>query len=179
MKTKIYAHCNSSEIKYCGTGKVNEDRFPLVRLTERPDYAITIQKGRSTISGVFSAPIGFEMDGGSIPNPAHFYYQPLHPKILPAATAHDYLYTTRMFRDRAICDEIFFQLLLQSGVSLRDARIMWAAVRIGGSKAWNTIEPCILEDRALQPAATNPWTGGYTTFNEYLDYTDYREIIVQ
>lgn len=209
MKTKIYAHCNSNEIKYCGTGKVNKDRFPLVRITEQADYVITIYKDGAFTSGVVSVPVDFEMDGASIPTVAHFYYQPLDPRILRAAAIHDYLYTTSMFKDRAIVDEIFFQILLQKNpileptvhdalytaiaaspdaeemarahrsIPLRDARIMWAAVRIGGAKAWNTIEPCILEDRALQPAATNPWTGGYTTFNEYLDYTDYQEIIVK
>ena len=54
-----------------------------------------------------------------------------------AATVHDYLYTEAK-RSRKVCDHIFYLALRAKGVAKWRAWLMWAGVRLGGSKAYNT-----------------------------------------
>ncbi|ANA49274.1 hypothetical protein PMW_149 [Pseudomonas phage phiPMW] len=52
-----------------------------------------------------------------------------------ASTLHDYLYS-RQILPRKDCDRVFYEALRDEGVAKWRAWLMWAGVRIGGSKAY-------------------------------------------
>lgn len=52
-----------------------------------------------------------------------------------ASTVHDYLYSRKLV-SREQADDIFYEALRQEGVAKWRALLMWAGVRIGGSKAY-------------------------------------------
>lgn len=80
-------------------------------------------------------------DGASIPRIAwRLFGPPLGDTYTGAAVLHDTLYRTQGANgmlSRAQCDEVFFQAMLDSGVSWWRAYAMWAAVRAGGWAAWD------------------------------------------
>jgi hypothetical protein len=81
-------------------------------------------------------PAGYTIDGASIPRLFwSIIGSPFAPELIAAALAHDWIYLVHILK-RAEADEIFYQLLLQCGVSKWRARTMWAAVRSFGFGPW-------------------------------------------
>ena len=79
---------------------------------------------------------GFQYDGASVPRWAWTLAgHPFAQDTLPAATAHDALYAAQLY-DRGFTDRIFKRHLDASGASYRKRKIYWAAVRVGGRRAW-------------------------------------------
>ena len=86
-------------------------------------------------------PAGFTHDLASVPRPLNVFFRK-HGKHSKAAIVHDYLYANQglvsQFKryTRAESDDIFYQAMLESGVSKFKAWCMWCAVRAGGYFAW-------------------------------------------
>ena len=85
------------------------------------------------ISGII--PMNMVTDIATIPR-SFFWWSERDGAHTIAALAHDDLYATERF-SRLLCDEIFYQLLLQFGVSLGRAEAMYAAVRLFGAGMWS------------------------------------------
>lgn len=173
------------------TGLISRNGFPLARVVWSPKYRICI----GGVWGSIDIPAGFLIDGASIPAIAHAYRQPFDPRVLMAAGPHDWMYTTRLFEDRWIADEIFRLILLKMArpsveaefsVAVREATgralegdplnridswVMGRAVRLGGGSAWKDTEPDMLADRALAGSEWPPI--GARKWNEWIDYGDY------
>lgn len=84
--------------------------------------------------GSHTVPKGFVIDGASVPWFMHWYADD-DDELLPAATIHDYLYK-RQRCTRKQADDIFYALLLLTGVRDRKALAVWCAVRTFGWWAW-------------------------------------------
>lgn len=80
---------------------------------------------------------GFEYDGASIPK--IFWWligSPFSGKYRLAATVHDALYATQLLsKDKA--DDIFYNIMIEDGVSKWKALLMYSAVKAGGYFAYN------------------------------------------
>ena len=85
---------------------------------------------------IFYLPEGFVFDGASIPVYARaITYPPFHPDVMAAAIVHDYLYKTKPV-NRKLADLIFYERLLENGVSKIKAQMMHKALRLFGGFAW-------------------------------------------
>ncbi len=81
-------------------------------------------------------PAGFVTDGATIPRVAWpLIGHPMVGRYQAAAIAHDHLYDTQQV-GRLVADALFCEILTQYGVPRWRARIMYAAVRIGGWYLW-------------------------------------------
>lgn len=81
-------------------------------------------------------PQSFVFDFASIPRIAWTIIgSPATGKHRIPALIHDWLYASEMF-ERSICDEVFYMLLRQYGVSWLKSKAMYYAVRLGGSFVW-------------------------------------------
>lgn len=79
----------------------------------------------------FRIPAGFQYDGASIPKAFWgLIGEPDDTKFLEAALVHDYMYGKRM--NRKLADGAFLNYLRKEGVWGFKAKLMWAAVRVGG-----------------------------------------------
>lgn len=91
---------------------------------------------RWTRFGVVEVPAGFVTDFASVPRALW----PLVPKIGPynmAAVVHDWLYREHPRGwTRAQADAVFYDLMIEDGVSKLRAATMYAAVRAGAWWAW-------------------------------------------
>lgn len=86
-----------------------------------------------TIGG-YQIPAGYVTDFATTPR----LVWPLFPPVgrhNPAALVHDYLYDNKL-GTRRHADEVFLRVMLEYGVNLASAYIMFYAVRIGGRKWW-------------------------------------------
>lgn len=79
-------------------------------------------------------PVGFVTDFASVPRSLWNILPPIG-KHNRAALLHDYLYTENI-GSRKKADELFLAVMIEDGVSVFTAWIMYLGVRIGGSKAW-------------------------------------------
>jgi hypothetical protein len=93
-----------------------------------------------------TVPAGFETDLASIPRLARGVIPPSGP-WQRAAVIHDWLYRTRggwywsppyERLTRAQADDVFLAAMAAAGVNWITRQAMWAAVRIGGGKAWGS-----------------------------------------
>jgi hypothetical protein len=80
--------------------------------------------------GCYTVPLGEVTDLASLPRVIRSIYN-VNGISRHAATLHDYLYKTQAFT-RKVCDQIFRQALLDSGMTRRRAAIWYRGVRWGG-----------------------------------------------
>jgi hypothetical protein len=85
-------------------------------------------------------PKGFKTDLASIPRLLRPLFQ-VNGNHRQAAVLHDYLYAKKgrllvIKKTRAECDLMFFKAMLQSGVPVWKARLMYFGVRVGGWASW-------------------------------------------
>jgi len=84
---------------------------------------------------------GFEYDGASIPLLAQpVIGGPWDARRLPAATAHDWLYSSHAV-PRWIADIVFLWLLIANGMTVWRAVVDWWAVARFGRPAWDSHGP--------------------------------------
>ena len=98
---------------------------------------------RDPIHGLIIAPIGMGTDMASVPR---WFWPEIDPTndVGPGAIPHDWLYGSRgLLRPgqprltRPQVDDVLYRALRANGVGWTRARIMWAAVRIGGQSSWD------------------------------------------
>lgn len=106
--------------------------------------------------GEWEARKGDETDGASIPSWAQsFIGLPFDPSFIKAAVIHDH-YCKRQVRNMFETHWVFYDALISSGVTERKAKIMYAAIMIGGPK-WIFVkqgEPCSKGANCVQSLAT-------------------------
>ena len=85
---------------------------------------------------------GFVTDLASTPKPLWSILPPFG-RYLPSAILHDYLYMTKEL-PRKDADKIFYNGMVILGVPKWKAKIMYYAVRIGGSKSYKKHNSYIL-----------------------------------
>ena len=79
----------------------------------------------------------FQYDGASIPPAAwQAIGTPYQPRFMIAAVFHDWLYHTHQLKTQEPTDQLFHELLLQSGVNRARAGLMLAGVRLAGGWYW-------------------------------------------
>lgn len=76
-----------------------------------------------------------------------------------AAYIHDWLYSIESI-PRAVCDRIFYEILVQGG--MWSAYLMYSAVRVGGGLCWPHPLDEVREDRELGRQAMLRWIDTYT-----------------
>jgi len=84
---------------------------------------------------IFTAPTGWRTDGASIPRLLWATGSPLDGHVLPAAIAHDVLYSTH-YVTRAEADRLFLDRMVANGVARWKAWSYYANVRAWGWLAW-------------------------------------------
>ena len=90
---------------------------------------------------LITVPKFFQYDGASIPPAAwQLVGTPFQPRFMTAAVFHDWLYHTHQLKQQQATDELFHDLLLQSGVNKVRAAAMLAAVRLAGGWYWDNDE---------------------------------------
>ena len=102
---------------------------PRRRRLEKP-YSRT-----TSVLGEITVPAGFAWDGASIPRILTASCRPgaLH---VGAALVHDYLYNTKpCTREQA--DRAFLELMIEDGVRLVRATVLYRAVQVAGQKCWD------------------------------------------
>jgi len=82
-----------------------------------------------------TAPTGMRTDLASLPLIARAFLSKLD-RTAWAAVIHDHLYQTHQVT-HVEADFIFFEALLSAGVVRWQARLYWAAVRLGGKNGWD------------------------------------------
>lgn len=88
-------------------------------------------------------PAGATTDGASIP-PAAWTILPPFGAYWRAAVLHDAMYrraTVPPIDHRATADLVFFEAMLACGVRVNTARLIYAAVRECGQRAWDASRP--------------------------------------
>lgn len=82
-------------------------------------------------------PIDYIFDGASTP----WWSWSLFPRfgtVAAAALIHDYCYLNDVNFTRKEVDDMFYRHMVEDGTEKWRAWIMWAAVRCGGGKWWQT-----------------------------------------
>ena len=85
---------------------------------------------------VMAVPAGFETDFASIPRVFRSLVPILGRQNKPSVW-HDYLYVEKPV-SRRDADWLFLEALESVGVGWLKRNAMWAAVRVGGSRVWQT-----------------------------------------
>ena len=80
-------------------------------------------------------PFGFITDLASIPRIFWPFFPP-HGRNVNAAIVHDWLYRTGHRKGRRWADRQFYDAMIVLEVPPISARLMWAAVRVFGWRAW-------------------------------------------
>ncbi len=84
----------------------------------------------------YAVPQSFESDGASVPQPFwEEVFSPFQPRVLYAATLHDWLYLSHV-RTQEDADQLFLRLLLFCGVARIKARAAFLGVRTFGHHAY-------------------------------------------
>lgn len=86
----------------------------------------------------FTVPTGFIFDGASVPKFLTGVLPRSGARYDRAACLHDWLYASRQ-TDRKTADNLFLEAMRSDGVGKFKSWIMYRAVRIFGSKAYNEI----------------------------------------
>ena len=83
-------------------------------------------------------PVGYETDLASVPRIAWRIVPRDQAEARRPAVVHDYIYThlTKSFTKKE-ADQVFYDALLEEGLSTPLAWLMWCAVRIGGRGNWS------------------------------------------
>lgn len=103
-----------------------DNKYELTR-----DYALDFEGLRVVV------PRFFMYDGASIPAPAwQLTYTPFNPDVMLPALIHDWIYYNHQI-GQADCDDLFYALLRENGVSQLKASAMWGAVRTAGGFFWD------------------------------------------
>ena len=84
-----------------------------------------------------TVPVGFVTDMASVPRLLWWLFPPFG-RYLTAAVVHDYLYQhgSTLGYTRAQADWLFLQIMVEDGVALWRAWLMYRAVRCFGWRAW-------------------------------------------
>jgi hypothetical protein len=91
-------------------------------------------------SAAVTVPKFFQYDGASIPAPMwQLIGTPFQPRFMLAAVFHDWVYHTHQLKFRD-ANEMFYELLLSSGVRQTRAALMYAAVEGAGKAYWDNDE---------------------------------------
>lgn len=93
---------------------------------------------------LIKVPEGFETDLASVPR-LPIVYLAVGNRGHKAAVLHDWLYATNYF-PRYMCDKLFYEGLLESGVNYSYAKAMYYGVRLGGSKAYDFYTKKLLDN---------------------------------
>ena len=89
----------------------------------------------TSVLGEITVPAGFAWDGASIPRILHGIL-PTWGAHVGAALIHDYLYNTKpCTREQA--DRAFLELLIEDGVRLTRATVLYRAVQVAGQRCWD------------------------------------------
>lgn len=102
------------------------------------------------IFGEVKVPKGFIFDGASIPTIAwtSLGLHPFSSEVVKAGLVHDYLYSTKILQ-RKDADEVLKRILkYENDLSAVTISIIYGAVRIAGSNAYNNIQD---ESEYLRP----------------------------
>lgn len=87
---------------------------------------------------IIAVPKFFQYDGASIPPAAwQLIGTPFQPRFMTASVFHDRLYHTHQLKKQKPTDELFYELLLETGVNKNKAAAMLAAVRLAGAWYWD------------------------------------------
>lgn len=101
-------------------------------------YEVAVDIATSYQGETIQVPKFFQYDGASIPPAAwQAIGTPYEPRFMTAAVFHDWLYHTHQLKKKEPTDQLFHDLLLQSGVNAVRAGLMLAAVRLAGGWYWN------------------------------------------
>lgn len=85
--------------------------------------------------GPIIIPAGFIFDKNSVPAGLRWLFPVSGYKSDYAAAVHDWLYTSELF-PRVVCDEIFYDAMIYSGVPKWRAWSKYKAVRVFGGMVW-------------------------------------------
>ena len=100
-------------------------------------YEVADDVATEYLGRTIKVPKFFQYDGASIPPAAwQAIGTPYQPRFMTAAVFHDWLYHTHQLGDQEPTDQLFHELLLQSGVNKVRAGLMLAAVRLAGGWYW-------------------------------------------
>lgn len=83
----------------------------------------------------FTISKGFVFDGASIPRPLWWFLSPVGLLLIPGLI-HDWGYKNDSWNDREMWDRLFRQVIKEITGTTVIPWIAWAAVRLGGWKAW-------------------------------------------
>lgn len=112
---------------------------PLLLQADDDDLNFTLLAGfvAELSPGVLvTVPAGYETDLASVPRLLWWLFPP-HGKYRRAAVVHDYIYTHLCHRfSRSEADDAFRRGCLECGCSRLTARVLHAAVRLGGRGGW-------------------------------------------
>lgn len=112
-------------------------------------YQLVKPWGFSVHGADIDVPVGLVVDGASVPR-AVWSFMPPDGLHRAAAFAHDFAYLHQghlgaVTLTREQTDQLFYNLMVEAGVSPRRAGIAYRAVRMFGQSAWNSVEePLIL-----------------------------------
>lgn len=82
-------------------------------------------------------PKTFQSDGASIPQIVWSAVgHPFQKYVRPAAILHDFLYRSQIF-DKDICDQLFYDAMICSGVPSAKAQTFYLAVKLFGYAPYN------------------------------------------
>ncbi len=111
--------------------------IPKILLTPKLDlYELHEEVTYSLGDKSVTIPAGYQYDGASIPL---LFWEPIgtpfHPAFMPAALPHDRGYDTHEY-DKEWFDELFYRVLIETGVSHIKAKLMFDAVHVFGHSHW-------------------------------------------
>ncbi len=113
--------------------------FPQILLIPKQDLYELYQEVTYTLGDKsVTVPAGYQYDGASIPEA--FWIEigtPFHPSFMPASLPHDRGYDTHE-HPKEWFDDLFFRILIASGVSQVKAKLMFDAVHIFGYSHWSS-----------------------------------------
>ena len=113
------------------------------RLLEALEYKVTAE----TEVIIIKVKEGFEYDGASIPKAFWWLIgSPFSGNYRVAATIHDALYATQLATQKE-ADDIFYNIMVNEGVSVWKAKLMYTAVLAFGSSVYNKSLSQVLEYR--------------------------------
>ena len=108
----------------------------------REDLEIRWNGYHGCIHVKFTISAGFKSDGASVPR---FFWRAVFPpgdnRAMRAAFAHDYIYRMHLPGwSKAEADRMFYDLLIEGGISWYRAGLAWLGVYLFGWNAWKAGE---------------------------------------
>jgi hypothetical protein len=99
---------------------------------------------------VIDVPKGFSTDLATIPRPLWSIVSPSRSELIEASILHDYLYSCPGSSSRLEIDEIYYNLLIEEGLSKYIATKFFIAVRLFGSSHFNDEIECYPNDGEIE-----------------------------